>query len=112
MLIFLFTVEADFNSSSFNVVFPADEDNNTVADVDAFISIVDDEINEHMEQVFVALLEVLSAVNIELLNVTERNLTVCRIVDNDRKYLLYIYIYTMLSMFKSASRCNKYYAFI
>ena len=88
-----FTVEADFNSSPFNVVFPADEGLNTVADVDAFISIVDDEINEHMEQVFVALLEVVSAINIELLNLTERNLAVCRIIDNDRKCLLYIYIY-------------------
>ena len=84
-VIFLFTVEADFNSSSFNVVFPADEGLNTVADVDAFISIVDDEINENMEQIFGALLEVLSAVNIELLNLTERNLAVCRIFDNDRK---------------------------
>ena len=93
-IIFLFTDEADFNSSSFNVVFPADEGLNTVADVDAFISIVDDEINEHMEQVFVALLEVFSAVNIESLNMTERNLAVCRIMDNDRKCLLYIYIYT------------------
>ena len=49
-----------------------------------FISVVDDTIDEIEEQVFVVLLEVVNATNPRLLDI-DRNLSVCRIIDNDRK---------------------------
>ncbi len=82
---FLFTDEADFNTTVFEVIFPADEDVTTIAEIDAFVSIVNDDIDENEEQVFVVLFEVLEAVGVGLLT-SDRNLSVCRIIDNDRKY--------------------------
>ena len=84
MCYFLFTDEADFNTTVFEVVFPADEGLNAATEVDAFISVVDDTIDEIEEQVFVVLLEVVNATNPRLLDL-DRNLSVCRIIDNDRK---------------------------
>ncbi len=84
MCYFLFTDEADFNTTVFEVVFPADEGLNAATEVDAFISVVDDTIDEIEEQVFVVLLEVVNATNPRLLDI-DRNLSVCRIIDNDRK---------------------------
>ena len=62
-------------------MFPADEIVN-IADVEEFIPIVDDELDEALEQVFVILLEVLKAVNIDLITIT-RNTSFGRIIDND-----------------------------
>ena len=67
--------------TAFNVIFPADEIVN-IADVEEFIPIVDDEIDEAQEQVFIILLEVLEAVNFDLITIT-RNTSFDRILDND-----------------------------
>ena len=48
----------------------------------ATIPIVDDEIDEAQEQVFIILLEVLDAVNLDLIKIT-RGVSTGRIIDND-----------------------------
>ena len=63
------------------MIFPADEIVN-IADVEEFLPIVDDEIDEAQEQVFIILLEVLDAVNFDLLRIT-RSTSFGRIIDND-----------------------------
>ena len=63
------------------MTFPADEFLN-IADVDESIPIVDDDIDEAQEQVFIILLEVLEAVNFDLITIT-RNTSFGRIIDND-----------------------------
>ena len=63
------------------MTFPADEIMN-IADVEVFIPIEDDEIDEAQEQVFIILLEVLEAVNFDLIRIT-RNTSFGRILDND-----------------------------
>ena len=78
---FFCTDTNDFNDTAFNVIFPADEIVN-IADVEEFIPIVDDEIDEAQEQVFIILLEVLDAVNFDLLRIT-CNTSFGRIIDND-----------------------------
>ena len=72
----------DFNTTSFNVDFPADERSFVI---DVPISVVDDNINENEEQLFVVLMEVANATNFLLLDSTNGNLSLCRIVDNDGK---------------------------
>ena len=84
-----FTDEEDFNTTVFEVVFPADELIDPVGSVDAFISVVDDDINENSEQLFVVVVEAAGAINSRLLSIT-RNLTICRLMDNDRKFACYI----------------------
>ena len=71
----------DFNATAFNVLFPADEVLN-IPDVVEFIPIVDDEIDEAHEQVFIMLLKVLEAVNFDLITIT-RSTSFGRIIDND-----------------------------
>ena len=63
------------------MTFPADEIMN-IADVDESIPIVDDDIDEAQEQVFIILLEVLEAVNFDLITIT-RSTSFGRIIDND-----------------------------
>ena len=53
-----------------------------IADVLETIPIVDDEIDEALEQVFIILLEVLEAVNLDLITIT-RSTSFGRIIDND-----------------------------
>lgn len=75
----------DFNSTVFEVSFPADEGlPRTNPDIPTPIAIVDDEVNE-AEQYFVAYLEILDAVNYDLINIG-RNITFCAIVDNDGEF--------------------------
>ena len=71
----------DFDATPFNVTFPADEFVN-IADVSEFIPIVDDEIDEAQQQNFVIVLEVLDAVNFDLITIT-RKISFGRIIDND-----------------------------
>ena len=71
----------DFDSTTFDVTFPVDEVMN-IADLLITIPIVDDEINEALEQVFIIVLEVLGAVNIDLITIT-RSTSFGRIIDND-----------------------------
>ena len=75
------------------MIFPADENLiMNIADVEEFIPIVDDEIDEAQEQVFIILLEVLDAVNFDLITIT-RSTSLGRIVDNDREQLSTLYNY-------------------
>ena len=67
------------------MTFPAHEAMN-IADVLETISIVDDEINEAQEQVFIIVLEVLEAVNLDLITLT-RSTSFGRIIDNDGEVL-------------------------
>lgn len=84
----------------FEIVFPADEDlSSPIADIPAHVSIFEDEINEAV-QVFLTQLDVLSAVNADLIFIEQNQLvpelmlpfsfTGCAIVDNDGKYNNYI----------------------
>ena len=63
------------------MTFPADVILN-IAGVEEFIRIEDDEIDEAQEQVFVIFLEVLEAVNFDLIRIT-RSTSFGRIIDND-----------------------------
>ena len=81
LLIISSTGEDDFNSTSFEVTFPADE-GLRLYDVHAPIPIFDDEIDEAVTQLFVARLEVLDAVNFDLIT-TSRTVSMCRIIDDD-----------------------------
>ena len=63
------------------MTFPADEIVN-IAGVEEFIRIEDDEIDEAQEQVFVIFLEVLEAVNFDLITITGST-SFGRIIDND-----------------------------
>ena len=86
----------DFDTTTFEVEFPADENQVALTDIDAFIPIVDDLIDEDDEQLFVVYIQVVSAVDLAQVQNTERNISTCRIIDNDRKYIIYtmyMYIY-------------------
>ena len=84
----LFTDEADFNTPVFEVVFPVDEGLAPIADIDAFISVVDDDVNEAAVQFFIAYLELVDAVNSELI-MLPRVICRCLITDNDRESHLF-----------------------
>ena len=83
--IFFGTDKNDFNATSLNLTFPADEAMN-IADVLETIPIIDDEIDEAQEQVFIIVLEVLEAVNLDLITIT-RSTSFGRIIDNDGELL-------------------------
>ena len=74
--------------------FPADESGNPVTDVNVPVPIFDDEVNE-AEQFFIVTLEVVSAENINLIQL-DQNVSRCRIIDNDRKCWAFL-TYTSLS---------------
>ena len=57
-----------------------------IPDVEEEIPIVDDDKDEAQEQVFIILLEVLEAVNFDLITIT-RNTSFGRIIDNDGEQL-------------------------
>ncbi len=65
--------------------------------VDVRVSIVDDNINERFEQIFLIALEVSSAVGAFNIDNTRRNVTLVFIVDNDgecNNYFVRLYIYS------------------
>ena len=87
-LIFFFCrllVDADFSTTIFNVVFPADELTNRVPSINIPVGIVDDDINERNEQFFLISTAVIEAINPQLINNTGRNISIGRILDDDRK---------------------------
>ena len=84
----------DFNATVFEVVFPGGE--TSIADVDAFISINDDEIDEADDQFFVVYLEIVNATN--RLAQLERVISICNIVDNDREFDYSIYGCVLISL--------------
>lgn len=50
------------------------------------VGIIDDDINEADEQMFVVHLEVMDALHLTTPENIKRNTSICRIMDNDRKY--------------------------
>ena len=84
---------ADFNNTNITLVFEPDEDEE-VSEKRTPIFVTDDAINEATEQVFVAELISVSSTDPATVDIT-RPSTLCRIIDNDRKYesivLLYYY---------------------
>lgn len=75
--------EDDFSTTVQTVTFPADEGATFISEIGAFIPIVDDDIDESIEQIFIAHLEVIEATNFALLNNTICSTALCRIMDND-----------------------------
>ena len=73
----------DFNVTPIEITFEADEIN-TILDVSVPITIFDDEINEVEEEIFVAVLQLVDAINSSMMDFSDA--TLCRITDNDRKY--------------------------
>ena len=96
---FFCTDTNDFNATTFNVTFPADEFTN-IADVLRLIRIVDDETDEAQEQVFIIFLEVLDAVNFDLITIT-RSTSFGRIIDNDGEPLSALIMFNNLFLFCS-----------
>ncbi len=81
------SVEADFDTTSFQVVFPADAAPLAVRpSINVEIPIFDDDINERFEQLFLITSEVVDAVNPSTIDNFERNVTIGIIVDNDGRY--------------------------
>lgn len=76
--------EEDFDGNIIVVTFPADEDElSPINDVAADIPITDDNIDENLNQYFIAQLNFVSATNMGLLDNSGCNVTVCTIVDDD-----------------------------
>ena len=76
----------DFNDTVIRIIFETDEDL-AVNDMSAPIAISDDPINEAAEQAFIVQLKLISSTN-SLSDLAERPASLCRIIDNDRKYNL------------------------
>lgn len=86
----LYGIDAnDFNTTVFEVTFPVDEGSSFIVDIPADISIADDEVDEAEMQYFIAYLEILDAVNFDLINIA-REVTYCSIIDNDGECSNYI----------------------
>ena len=75
----------DFNDTNITLIFEPDEDGE-VNEKSAPIFITDDAINEATEQVFVAELILVSSNDSATVDLTIRPSTLCRIIDNDRKF--------------------------
>ena len=83
-----FSDENDFSTNEIAVEFFADEPlESNVLRLPADIVIIDDEVNEAGVQYFVAHLEVVEAVNIQLIQIS-RSITDCLIIDNDSKFFM------------------------
>ena len=74
----------DFDANMLDVIFDADENEDIVYHISVPITIMDDVVNEAMDQVFVAHLEVINAVEPSKIELG-RYTTVCRIMDDDSK---------------------------
>ena len=85
---------ADFSNTNITLVFEPDEDDE-INEKSTPIFVTNDTINEATEQVFVAELILVRSVDPATVDLTIRPSTLCRIIDNDRKYesivLLYYY---------------------
>ena len=86
----------DFNNTNITLVFEPDEDAE-VNEMSAPIFIIDDAINEATEQVFVAELILVSSLDSATVDLTIRPSTLCKIIDNDRKFESIVLLLTNLS---------------
>ena len=75
----------DFDRTIKQVTFNADEGRTFIKSVTVPITIKDDQKDEANEQRFIVHLEVVSAVQPELIGNDQRNNSIIRIIDNDRK---------------------------
>ncbi len=66
------------------MVFPADETGTQMNDIPSPVPIVDDEINEALEELFVVNLALVDSVNPAGTDIS-RSVSLCRISDDDRK---------------------------
>ncbi len=84
-LSFDFLDYSDFNGGVMNITFPKDEYSTRTVNLTVEVDIVDDDINEADDQMFVVLLEVYEAYGLDTfdLNYSIGN---CHITDNDRKF--------------------------
>lgn len=76
----------DFDTSTLTSTFAADEGSFRQTDLFTPIPIVDDEIDEDDDQVFLVQLILIDATNRDLITL-DRAVSNCIIVDNDREYL-------------------------
>ena len=76
----------DFNNTNITLIFEPDEDGTPMNERSAPIPIVDDAINEATEQVFIVELQLVSSINSATVDLPTRPSSLCRIIDNDRKY--------------------------
>ena len=77
--------ENDFDNTVITATFAADAGGNPTTDLNVPIPVFDDDIDEADDQIFIAQLVVVSAVNRGLITI-ERDASNCIIVDNDREY--------------------------
>ena len=85
----------DFNITPIEITFEADEINR-ILDVSVPITIFDDAINEFEEEIFVVVLELVDATNSNTVDFNDA--TLCRIIDDDRKYLKLTYMYVQVDV--------------
>ena len=70
-----------------NITFPANENMlRPITEVQADVTIVDDEINEADEQQFIVFLEVVSGIDTSHIRIVQ-NMSICHIIDDDRKLI-------------------------
>ena len=83
-----YTEAEDFNNSVHEMVFPADErDPLPTLIMRADIPIVNDDIDEADEQQFIVFLEIINATDLSRVDNSLRNITICKIIDDDCKSL-------------------------
>ena len=80
----LFTGGQDFEPHTLVVQFPADEDA-PVNDLPVSVPIIDDAVNEASEEHFFVRLDTREGTS-SLVEVGEQQVSLCTIVDNDRKF--------------------------
>ena len=78
----------DFDNTSIIIIFEPDEDGTPMNERSAPIPIVDDAINEATEQVFIVELRLINSLDPATVDLSTRPSSLCRIIDNDRKYRL------------------------
>ena len=93
--------EADFDGTVLEIVFPADEGlPSPIFNVRADIPVINDDIDEAHEQQFIAFLEVINATNPSSSssvsnNFSPRNISICRINDDDCKCVYIVAVYNL-----------------
>ena len=85
----IFPVTKDFSNQTFTVTFTA---NSPAESKSIFVPIVDDDINEASE-FFVAIVELIDAVDPERVTFNQRSATLCEITDNDGKLFNFMHRY-------------------
>ena len=88
MIIKLYTPTGydDFDSTPLNAIFPSTGASDSVNSVELYIPIVDDDIDESDEQVFIIFLELINAINNRIK--INQNVSICKIIDNESKFML------------------------